>query len=546
MRALLLAACLAGAAAAAQTASDAAQVARGEAIYVGDAAAYARPGAARVGGAPIPPQSAACVACHRRSGLGSAESNLIVPPIAGHLLFNPLSPQTGKRLPWPSRDRTRPAYDEASLARALADGVAPDGVPLAAPMPRYAFTAEEVAALAAYLRTLSVATAPGVTDEEVVFATVTTPEVPAAQVDDLLRTLRALFADRNAGTRHETRRRAQALRTDSTMYRRFRRWRLEHWALTGEPHTWLAQLEARYAATPVFALLSGLSYDDWTPVHAFCERARVPCVLPNVALPPQREDFYSIYLSPGLAAEAQATAAALAGTREVVLWSEPGASGERRRAVIEAAFARQGIAVAERAPRADDVIVAALPAERIESRWRALAEPPRRVYALGAMLAELPDAWQPQDAALRERSVLVTPLAADAAARRQMARSRAWLAARGLRPSSERIAANALLAAIVATEMMMHVDDRFSREYCIEQIEHNLENVPPLTAYPRLSIGPAQRFAARRVHLHTAADARAALAADVRPRPRLADPALAGSRQAEHPAHAMPKRAIAD
>jgi mono/diheme cytochrome c family protein len=520
MRAWVLAASLAGTAAAAQTVPDAAFVARGEAIYFGTDAALARPGAARVRGAPIPPQAAACVACHRRSGLGSAESNLLVPPIAGHLLFNPLSPQTGQRLPWPSRDRTRPAYDEVSLARALADGVAPDGVPIAAPMPRYAFTAEEVAALAAYLRTLSAATAPGVSDEEVVFATVTTPDAPPAQVDDLLRTLKAFFADKNAGTRHETRRRAQALRTDGTMYRRFRRWRLEHWALTGEPHTWAAQLDARYAAAPVFALLSGLSYDDWTPVHEFCERTKLPCLLPNAWLPPAREDFYSLYFSPGLDAEAQALADALDPVGEVVLWTGASPSGERQRERIAAALARRGIRVAAREVKAGDVVVAALPSPALARRFGASAQAPKRVYVLAGALAELPDAWRPDDVRLRARSVLVSPYAHGALAQRQLARARAWFAGKGLRPTSERVAANALLAAVVAVETMMHVDERFSREYCIEKIEHNLENIPPLTAYARLAIGPGQRFASRRVSLLAADRAAAGLASGGAEAPR--------------------------
>ncbi|MFO1267019.1 MAG: hypothetical protein U1F67_09765 [Rubrivivax sp.] len=47
----------------------------------------------------------------------------------------------------------------------------------------------------------------------------------------------------------------------------------------------------------------------------------------------------------------------------------------------------------------------------------------------------------------------------------------------------------------------MHVDERFSREYCLEKLEHNLENMPPMTAYPRLSLGPGQRLAAKNVWL---------------------------------------------
>ena len=482
-------------------ADDAALIARGESIYFGAHASLSRSGSARLQGAPIPAAVAGCVACHRRSGLGSAESSLLVPPVAGFLLFNPLLPQTGRRLPWLSADRARPAYDETTLLRALNDGVAPDGVPLATPMPRYAFEPQEVAALAAYLRTLSAGSPPGVDGEEVVFATVTTPDVPATQVDDLLKTLREFFREKNAGTRHEAGRRSQSVRTDSTMYSRFRRWRLEHWALEGEPESWGEQLDARYRKSPVFALLSGLSYDDWKPVHAFCERNRVPCLLPNAWMPPAREDFYSIYFSPGLVAEVSVLARSLAGLREVLLWTESTATGARQRIAITAAFDAHDIRVVERRPRADDVVIAALPSSQIESRYRTLAHPPRRVYVLAGALGELPGDWIPQDEGLRRRSVLVTPLGQGAIAERQLARTRMWLTRRKLQPGSEKIASNALLSAVLTAETLTHIDERFSREYCIEKIEHNLENLPPITGYPRLSIGPSQRFGARAVHL---------------------------------------------
>lgn len=481
-------------------------IARGERIYFGTDASIARPGAARIQGAPIPASTAACVACHRRSGLGSSESKLLVPPIAGFMLFNPLLPQTGQRLPWASQDRTRPAYDETSLLRALNSGVAPDGVELAAPMPRYILEHQDVAALAAYLRTLSATTPPGVNGEEVVFATVTTPDVPASQVRDLLNTLQAYFKDKNAGTRLEAGRRNQSARTESTMYSRFRRWRLEHWALEGEPNTWAAQLEARYKATPVFALLSGVSYDDWEPVHAFCEKTHVPCLLPIVWMPPQREDFYSIYFSPGLAAEVSALAQSLSGVKEVLVWSDASPIGERQRARIEVAFSEHGISVVERKPRADDIVVTALPATQIEDRYRALKHPPRRVYVLAGAMEELPDAWTPSDRGLRLRGVLVTSLGQGAASQQQLARTRGWLSRRKIQPGSEKIASGALLAAVLTVETLTHIDERYSREYFVEKIEHNLENMPPMTAYPRLSIGPSQRFAARPVRLWPMAD----------------------------------------
>jgi hypothetical protein len=223
-------------------------------------------------------------------------------------------------------------------------------------------------------------------------------------------------------------------------------------------------------------------------------------------MPPAREDFYSIYFSPGLATEVTTLAQSLGSVREVVVWTEASGSGDRQRATIETAFAAQGIRVVARRPRADDVVVTALPSSQVESRYRSLAHPPRRVYVLASAFAELPDAWRPADEGLRLRAVLVTPLGHGAKAQKQLARTRAWLNRRKMQPGSEKIASNALLAAVLTVETLTHIDERFSREYCIEKIEHNLENIPPLTAYPRLSIGPSQRFAAKAVHLLPMAD----------------------------------------
>jgi len=86
---------------------------------------------------------AACGTCHRRSGYGSREGQVFVPPAAGPLLFAPaplhdathVAPQgaaaatAGSPIP---RDRAeaRPAYDERSLARALREGLDPSGLAL--------------------------------------------------------------------------------------------------------------------------------------------------------------------------------------------------------------------------------------------------------------------------------------------------------------------------------------------------------------------------------------------------------------------------------
>src|SRR5262245_41642891 len=43
----------------------------------------------RAGGAEVSGAQSACVQCHRRSGMGMAESSLVVPPITGQFLYQP-------------------------------------------------------------------------------------------------------------------------------------------------------------------------------------------------------------------------------------------------------------------------------------------------------------------------------------------------------------------------------------------------------------------------------------------------------------------------
>jgi cytochrome c553 len=232
-------------------------------------------------------RSAACVSCHRRSGMGSVEGLLertvLVPPVAGIVLFAPsrfdgafLNP-AHHYLPndaW-TRALTRPAYDEASLARALREGLDPGGKPLLAPMPRYDLDDAAIASVATYLRSLSAAPSPGVTEDTLHLASVVTPDAPPGQADLVLGVLRAWSASaRGAGIP----------------------WRLHVWRLTGAPDSWDGQLSARYREQPVFAVLSGAGGAEWTPVHRFCEAQRLPCVLPSVELPPEdREGYYSVY-----------------------------------------------------------------------------------------------------------------------------------------------------------------------------------------------------------------------------------------------------------
>jgi hypothetical protein len=483
--------------------------------------------------APVPAQQAACVACHRPSGLGSFEGEAAVPPIGSGLLATPFDPATTRRYDAPGRARAlrvRPAYDAAALHRLLTEGRTPDGRDIGAIMPRYRLQPAHSSALLSYLNRLGTEPTPGVEAEVVHFATITSDELPQWQVQELTGVLHRFFERKNALTRGEERRRASALRNEHTMYSRFRRWALHHWVLRGGPETWRAQLEAAYRAQPVFAVLSGRSSRDWTPVHEFCERERLPCLFPITAWPPAQTGFYAAYFSGGAAAQARWLAGRLrsahaAGTRAsrwLVLAGQ--APGEAELGQRLAGSLREGASGGDDAGagprevvvatswRGEPVVVSALPPAQVR---RALAEaaaegagaalPGGRDVSIYLLAAEAPprQAQRPGEPAAPPwpASAVVHWVTQQHVGAPALARARAGWRAQGFAPRDEAQAAQVLLAATAAVESLVHVDERFSREFCLEKLEHNLENLPPLTGYPRLALAPGQRFAAKAVWL---------------------------------------------
>lgn len=523
--AVVLAAALAPAQAAGPSATSATSAAfeEGRALYEGR-----HPGLSATlrgaSSAAVPTEQAACVNCHRPSGLGSFEGEAVVPPISSGLLSRPFDPATTRRYGVALRPgdegglRVRPAYDAAALQRLLTEGRTPDGRALGPLMPRYALEPQHSAALLAFLDGLGTQATPGVEGDVVHFATITTDEVPEAQARQLVHLLQQFVARKNARTRGEEQRRAVARRTEHVMYARYRRWDLHHWVLRGEPSTWPAQLASLYAARPVFAVLSGRSDRDWSPVHRFCEAERLPCLFPVTAWPGEGAGFYTAYFSGGAVAQARwlatsdeaTSGSSVAGRHWLVLAGE--GPGERplaeriaqalapRDAGPEAGTAtpRAAVSTATRW-RGEPVVVSALPAREV-ARLLSAAPPTGGSGAIRVYL--LAGASPPS------REPLVWPAGADVQWVTQqendptrLARARAWWRGQGLRPDDEALAAQALFAATAAVESLVHVDEHFSREYCLEKLEHNLENMPPMTAYPRLSLGPGQRLAAKKVWL---------------------------------------------
>jgi cytochrome c553 len=472
---------------------------------------------------------AACAKCHRRSGMGSIEGGTGVRPVTGAALYRPselygparpdrFSPRAGT-MQWP-------AYTDQTLARAIRDGVDPSGRRFDTAMPRYALADADLALLIAYLKSLSATGAPGVTAEVIRFATVVDAGVPPDRRNAMLDVLQAFVRIRNQGGGPAMKARREALRhrdapaPEARRLNAYRTWELDVWELSGPPDTWGPQLEARYRRRPVFALIGGISGGEWGPVHRFCERYEVPCLFPSVDAPSvSGPGYYTVYFSRGVTQEADALAAHLSAEPEdirrvpFVQVFRDDTTGRAAAAAFREALARSGM------PGVRDVRVTAAgdPPERIleEARkgdrpenlvlWlpeydvRRLgarqwsASPPGRIY-LSSTLAGTGAA-----AALGPRKgevFVVHPFALPKGTGEQD-RIRIWLDSRKIPRGDERLQANAFFAAAFAAEAVAELLDFFSRDYFLEKVEHMAESTVTPSAYPRLSLGPGQRFASK-------------------------------------------------
>lgn len=245
-----------------------------------------------------------CANCHRRSGLGSLEGGVLTPPTNGARLYAPLLSQ--QDIPGPGMNRVlfknpRPAYTDESLADALLHGIDPTGRKLSETMPRYLLDEDATKIMVSYLKRLSSQFSPGVTGNEIRFATVLAEDVSPGDRDAMLLPLMAYI-------REEWNARLPGL-VKVSGGKKLRKASLDVWELKGPPGTWGNQLEAFYKQKPVFAILGGMVPGKWAPVHEFCEKNRIPCIFPFTDLPEiSGTDWYTLYFSKGFYQEGETAA----------------------------------------------------------------------------------------------------------------------------------------------------------------------------------------------------------------------------------------------
>lgn len=448
---------------------------------------------------------AACVGCHRPSALGGFEGGVAVPPITGQYLFSAFEPLTVNRFPWPTTLRKRPAYSMETLRRTLSSGVTVDGITISHLMPRYSLSDAEVNNIADFLKYQSSNKSPGLTNTAIRFATITTPDVSDDAKLSLVQTLGAFFNDKNAETRLETRRRTTSLLNNETMYAQYRKWELEHWELKGSVDTWQEQLDGLYSKSPVFAIISGLGSAQWQPIDNFCGEKKIPCLFPQASFVPREFNFYSLYFDAGIFLQLDwflnnVTTAYTGKKLTYAILSNQTAESKSRVQLIRSHLMSSSDKLSEVEIKEADFLISLKSVEASASALHETQSKPLKVFVLHADQNKL-DArnWiQVLDKAKNDISwFVVDKFHASDKSTPSLRRAKSWLNSKKIIPPNDIIAANALFAATLAVDSLAHADANFSREYCIEKIEHGLENAIPLSSYARLSLSANQRFASK-------------------------------------------------
>jgi hypothetical protein len=504
------------AAAAAVSADPAVLQDAGQRIYREGVLASGRPLLARrENGTQVDGATAACINCHRRSALGNVEGNIVVPPITAKYLFRPSDANAGDltMAHVEGYHQDHAAFDDTSLARAIREGLVPGGRALSALMPRYALDDASMAQLIAYLRQQTHDHVPGVSDTELQFATIITPDADPVERKAMLDVLERFFATQRDVLAAEVR---PMRTTREVSYRVTRRWDLHVWELTGPPEGWEGQLHERMKIDPVFAVISGLGRRTWAPIHRFCESDHVPCLFPNVDLAPVQEgDFYPVYFSRGVLLESDLIGGAVrkrradGGASRVVQVYRRGDVGEAAAAALGSSLRADGIEVLEQAlpaqggaedlarglgdTRAGDSLVLWLRPDDV----RALppqAPPQATVYLSGLMSglesAPVPQGWR---AALH----MAYPLDLPQSRLARMNFPYGWFRVQRLPVTAERVQVDTYLTCVIVAEAVGHMFDSFVPEYLVERLEAMVSRRLANAYYPRLGLAPGQRFASK-------------------------------------------------
>lgn len=464
-------------------ARDDALVAQGRAMYAEGRLPDGKPlQGSRVALDAVSGRAAACTNCHRASGLGDVEGNVVIPPITGHALFGTgeaVVVRQDRRFD-PGLSEQHPAYTEASFAAAVRAGSNHSGRALGPLMPRFDLSDAQLQALAAYLNTLSDHWSAGAHADQVHIATAIAPDMDPARRSAFLQTLTTLLTQMNGNVASGQRQKIPSIERHLGSRRKLT---LDIWELHGPSSTWQEQLNQHQQHDPAFALLSGLGGHEWQPVQDFCDSNQVVCWFPSVDLIPAnaQQSTFSLYLSGGVLTEARVMAAqaAMQGTRVMQLvGADPlaaaGAQALRQalpaNTVVETLHAGDLSAARLQAIQPDDAVAVWLSPQELPLLSH-LASSVSKVWISASLAA---DADHALPASLSSHAMLVQTLELPGIRNANLMRFDAWLEGSKVRLVDRKMQSEVYFAARSLVYMLRGMLNNLYTPYLIERAESTL------------------------------------------------------------------------
>jgi ABC-type branched-subunit amino acid transport system substrate-binding protein len=226
---------------------------------------------------PVPAEILPCKSCHGVDGRGAEDYTDVAPLNINWYAMVQSGPHAHSK-------RSHAAFDEASVARSIVDGLDPDGNSLDPAMPRYNISDDDMADLIAYLKVMDSQSDPGLTSTSVRLGTVLPLDGQYAGLGNAMReVIEAYFSVVNAA---------------GGVHGRELELVVGPWGANDDPAIWAARDLVN--SEQVFALISGYVPEYDAEFAALSDEKKMPLVGPYTAL-----THYSFYALAGLAHQAE-------------------------------------------------------------------------------------------------------------------------------------------------------------------------------------------------------------------------------------------------
>lgn len=469
----------------------------------------------RAGDQQVVGQDAACANCHRSSGMGGMEGTTFMPPISADFLFRPEKHALAVTNPSQPMGLTISdhSYSDSTLVNIITNGINYSGRTVNMVMPRYELDSEAMKSLVDYLHQLSSTPSPGLSADALHFATVFTPEVDEKTKQIVKAEINAFVLQHNSNM--STAQRHRRIGFDRLRQNNYP-WVFHFWELKGDSSSWITQLDAFYSQQPVFALVSGVSFQSADPVQEFCEKNKTPCLLRSVLYTPTQSGPYSQYFSRGMGLDAALLSTGLKTgvikkPSHVLQIMSPDILGERistdlgeRLRVLN--ISEESISLTkENVPNilkklhsldSKELVVCWCDQYDLDRLGKVQLPKHARIYFSGSLLMmksglkEFAPPWQ--------AARLIYPYELPDKRLRQMSSFYSWVASHRFDAINEVIQSDTYLAMLVLQEAIAEMVDNLYKDYLVERVENIFGMSYDFWGiYSRPSLGPVQRYANR-------------------------------------------------